>query len=210
MPKQSRRNKSRENQNFAAKEVFRSVWKTSTKVWKKSTLRMWKTPVLPVHGISSYRERGSQRFQHLTSFFGILASHRNGAAPYQTNLPARKTFDFLRGNDIGTVHLYEASAWQQALLGFRQSLLDAGTEVNDALIQWQTARRRLTLDAQQIAALESAVRNSELLMRHSSQNYLKVLTARQTLLQAELDATSDRFDEIQGVVNLYHALGGGY
>lgn len=108
------------------------------------------------------------------------------------------------------MHLYEASAGQQALLGFRQSLLDAGTEVNDALIQWQTARRRLTLDAQQIAALESAVRNSELLMRHSSQNYLKALTVRQTLLQAELDATSDRFDEIQGVVNLYHTLGGGY
>lgn len=103
------------------------------------------------------------------------------------------------------MYLHETSAGQQALLGFRQSLLDAGTEVNDALIQWQTARRRLTLDAQQIAA-----RNSELLMRHSSQNYLKVLTARQTLLQAELDATSDRFDEIQGVVNLYHALGGGY
>ena len=103
------------------------------------------------------------------------------------------------------MHLHEASAWQQALLGFRQSLLDAGTEVNNALIQWQTARRKLTLDAQQIA-----VRNSELLMRHSSQNYLKALTVRQTLLQAELDATSDRFDEIQGVVNLYHTLGGGY
>ena len=43
-----------------------------------------------------------------------------------------------------------------------------------------------------------------------SQNYLKVLTARQTLLQAELDATSDRFDDIQGVVNLYLALGGDY
>ena len=85
---------------------------------------MWKTPVLPVLGISSYRERGSQRFQHLTSFFGILASHRNGAvAPYQTNLPARKTFDFLRGNDTGTVHLHEASAWQQALLGFCNSEL---------------------------------------------------------------------------------------
>lgn len=140
--------------------------------------------------------------------FGILASHRN--AVVLTDRSQRKTFDFLRGNDIGTVHLHEAPAWQQALLGFRQSLLDAGTEVNDALIQWQTARRRLTLDAQQIAALESAVRNSELLMRHSSQNYLKVLTARQTLLQAELDATSDRFDEIQGVVNLYLALGGGY
>lgn len=27
-------------------------------------------------------------------------------------------------------------------------------------------------------------------------------------LQAELDTATDRFDEIQGVINLYHALGG--
>ena len=38
----------------------------------------------------------------------------------------------------------------------------------------------------------------------------EVLTARQTLLQAELSVASNRFDEIQGVINLYHALGGGY
>lgn len=207
MPKQSRRNKSRENQNFAAKEVFRNVWKTSTKVWKKSTLRMWKTPVLPAAATGKEDHSDSSILQASSAYWRPIGT---GLPPYQTNLPARKTFDFLRGNDIGTVHLHEAPAWQQALLGFRQSLLDAGTEVNDALIQWQTARRRLTLDAQQIAALESAVRNSELLMRHSSQNYLEALTVRQTLLQAELDATSDRFDEIQGVVNLYHALGGGY
>ena len=81
--------------------------------------------------------------------------------------------------------------------------------MNNALIQWQTARRRQILDEQQIKSLESAVRSSELLMQHSSQNYLEVLTARQTLLQAELTAVSDRFDEIQGVINLYHALGGG-
>lgn len=95
------------------------------------------------------------------------------------------------------------------MLSFRQSLLDAGTDVNNALIQWQTARQRQQIDQQQILSLESTVRSSELLMQYSSQNYLEVLTARQTLLQAELTAVSDRFDEIQGVINLYHALGGG-
>ncbi len=99
---------------------------------------------------------------------------------------------------------------EEALYAFRQALLDAGNEVNNALTQWQTARQRLILDKQQIEALQSAVRSSELLMRYSSQNYLEVLTARQTLLQAELSAVSDHFDEIQGVINLYHALGGGY
>lgn len=40
-----------------------------------------------------------------------------------------------------------------------------------------------------------AVRSTQLLMRHTSTNYLEVLTAQQRLLEA--------------VVSLYHALGGG-
>ena len=116
---------------------------------------------------------------------------------------------FNRGQNIANLKVAKARQ-EEALLTFRQTLLNAGTEVNDALLQWQVARRRLDLDRQQIISLQSVVRSSELLMRHSSQNYLEVLTARQTLLDAELSAVSDRFEEIQGVINLYHALGGGY
>ena len=115
---------------------------------------------------------------------------------------------FNRGINIANLRIAKAQQ-EEALLSFRQSLLDAGTDVNNALIQWQTARQRQQIDQQQILSLESTVRSSELLMQYSSQNYLEVLTARQTLLQAELTAVSDRFDEIQGVINLYHALGGG-
>lgn len=115
---------------------------------------------------------------------------------------------FNRGKNIANLRIAKAQQ-EEALLSFRQSLLDAGTDVNNALIQWQTARQRQQIDQQQILSLESTVRSSELLMQYSSQNYLEVLTARQTLLQAELTAVSDRFDEIQGVINLYHALGGG-
>lgn len=116
---------------------------------------------------------------------------------------------FNRGKNISNLKVAQARQ-QEALLTFRQSLLDAGIEVNDALMQWQTARRRIKLSKQQIMSLQSAVRSSELLMKYSSQNYLEVLTAQQTLLNAELSVASDRFDEIQGVINLYHALGGGY
>lgn len=115
---------------------------------------------------------------------------------------------FNRGKNIANLKVAKARQ-EETLLTFRQSLLDAGTEVNDALVQWQTARNRIKLSAQQITSLRSAVRSSELLMRYSSQNYLEVLTAQQTLLQAELSVASDRFDEIQGIINLYHALGGG-
>ena len=115
---------------------------------------------------------------------------------------------FNRGRNIANLRVAKAQQ-EEALLTFRQSLLDAGAEVNDALGQWQTARKRLRISEQQISSLQFAVQSSELLMRYSSQNYLEVLTARQTLLQAELSAAANRFDEIQGVINLYHALGGG-
>lgn len=63
---------------------------------------------------------------------------------------------------------------------------------------------------EQVSALQSAVDNTRKLMEYSSSSgYLEVLTARQTLLQAELTEANDRFDKIQGVINLYHALGGG-
>lgn len=115
---------------------------------------------------------------------------------------------FNKGQNIANLEVAKARQ-EEAVISFRQSLLDAGMEVNNALVQWQTARGRLLLDERQITSLASAVRSAELLMKHSSQNYLEILTARQTLLQAELDAASDRFDEIQGVISLYHALGGG-
>ena len=116
---------------------------------------------------------------------------------------------FNRGKNIANLKIAKAQQ-EEALLTFQQSLLDAGAEVNAALVQWQTARKRIQLDEQQCTSLQSALRSSELLMQYSSQNYLEVITARQALLQAELNTATDRFDEIQGVINLYHALGGGY
>ena len=65
------------------------------------------------------------------------------------------------------------------------------------------------LDSLQAKRLSSALKSAELLMQYSSQNYLEVLTASQDLLEAELSLAESRFDEIQGVINLYHALGGG-
>ena len=98
---------------------------------------------------------------------------------------------------------------EQALLQFNQAILDAGVEVNNAMTQLQTAQKRLVLDARQVSILTKAVRSSKLLMQNGSANYLEVLTAQNTLLQAELTESSDRYNEIQGVINLYRAVGGG-
>lgn len=115
---------------------------------------------------------------------------------------------FNKGANIANLRIAKARQ-EEAALRFRQSLLDAGKEVNNALSQWQAARQRISIGARQVATLQEAVRKTELLMRHSSTNYLEVLTAQQSLLSAEQTQAQDRFDEIQGVINLYHALGGG-
>lgn len=115
------------------------------------------------------------------------------------------------GRGANKARLQAAQAQQEAAAyRFRQSLLDAGVEVNNALTLWQTAKKRVELDKKQILTLQAAVWNTQLLMKHGNTNYLEVLTAQKNLLNAELAEVSDRFDEIQSVVNLYHALGGGY
>ncbi len=101
------------------------------------------------------------------------------------------------------------SQQEQAQLQFTQSIIDAATEVNDALIEWQSANKNLGYDLRQIELLEDAVKSSEALMRSGQINYLEVLTAQITLLQAELSLSNNRFSEIQGIINLYKALGGG-
>jgi len=98
---------------------------------------------------------------------------------------------------------------QEAMISYSQSILNAGEDVNNALKQWQTALDKQKLDEQEIDKLTTAVRNTKLLMENSTTNYLDVLNAEQTLLNAKLTAVSDKYSEIEGIILLYHALGGG-
>ncbi len=115
---------------------------------------------------------------------------------------------FNQGKNKARMKISESQR-QEALLNFKQTLLDAGTEANNALISWQTARKRLDSDKLQIVYLKGAVMNTQLLMKNGQADYLEVLTAQKNLLQAELTETNDRYLEIQSVITLYHALGGG-
>ncbi|NDW12842.1 efflux transporter outer membrane subunit [Bacteroides sp. 214] len=115
---------------------------------------------------------------------------------------------FNAGSLRGKVKIAKAQQ-EQAKLSFQQALLNAGGEVNNALTQYQTAQAKSEWRTLQVEALQNAVSHTELLMQHSSTTYLDVLTAQQSLLQAQTSQAQDRFEMIQGVINLYQALGGG-
>lgn len=115
---------------------------------------------------------------------------------------------FAKGQNIAQLKIAKAQQ-EEAKLAFWQSLLNAGSEVNDALTQVQTARGKAEHHKQQVVSLDRAVRSTQLLMHDGTATYLEVLTAQQSLLSAQINVVSDRFSEIQGIINLYQALGGG-
>lgn len=105
---------------------------------------------------------------------------------------------FNKGLNIAQLKIAKAQQ-EEAKLAFQQALLNAGSEVNNALTQVQTARGKTELRTGQITSLENAVRSTQLLMQHGTSTYLEVLTAQQSLLSAQLTQVADRFDEIQGI-----------
>ncbi len=115
---------------------------------------------------------------------------------------------FDRGANIARLKIAKAQQ-EEAKLSFRQALLNAGSEVNDALVKYQTARNKAGLFEKQVASLEKAYESTSLTMQYGNTTYLEVLTAQQSLLNAQLTQVANRFTEIQGVINLYQALGGG-
>ena len=116
---------------------------------------------------------------------------------------------FNRGKLISNLRVSKDDE-QIALLAYKQALLDAGQEVNDALYATEAARKNILGSHQkQCKELERTVQTSEALYQTGNATYLELLTARQSLLNARLNVVSDRFTRCQSIINLYNALGGG-
>lgn len=116
---------------------------------------------------------------------------------------------FNKGRNQANLRMAQAQQ-EEALVRFQAQLLKAGSEVNDALTAWQQADKRLQLCREQKETLQRTVNSASLLMDYSDEaSYLEVLTAQQSLLQAELSETQELFEKMQAVVQLFHAVGGG-
>ena len=96
-----------------------------------------------------------------------------------------------------------------AELTFQQTVLNAGAEVNDALTKYQTALSKEKWRTMQVESLSNALVKTEKMMQYTSTTYLEVLTAQQSLLQAETAQAQDTYEKISAVIELYRALGGG-
>ena len=99
--------------------------------------------------------------------------------------------------------------YEQAFNTWQNAVLTAGSEVSNALVQYNSAEEKSKIQAKQIEVLKKNVEDTKELMASAGSTYLEVITAQSSLLNTELSKVADDFSKMQAVVNLYSALGGG-
>jgi NodT family efflux transporter outer membrane factor (OMF) lipoprotein len=101
--------------------------------------------------------------------------------------------------------------FEESQASFRKLLLNAGSEVVNAMYSYETATNKMLIREKQIGYLEKAVDyTTELLKYTSTTSYIDVLTSEVTLLSAQLNGVNDKVDQLQSIVALYQSLGGGW
>ncbi len=99
---------------------------------------------------------------------------------------------------------------EQAVIQFRQSILNAVGEVSDALVQNEKLKQQEAIAHNQVDTLHRAITNAQLLFKSDMANYLEVITAQSNALQAELNLASIQRQQLGAMVELYRSLGGGW
>ena len=89
-----------------------------------------------------------------------------------------------------------------------QTVIDAGSEVNEALADCQAAVEKHDYYHRQIEVLKKAYIGTHELMDNGKASYLEVLTAQESLLNAQLNEAVNMYNGAMGIIALYIALGG--
>ena len=185
----------------------------------------WKTPEMievgiPVEVLSNRPDVRQAEYQFAQAFYAT-----NGArSAMYPSITITGSLDFysMIVNAVGSLvqpifqqgqlraNLKIAKAQQaEAEVAFRQSIIDAGIEVNNTVIAMKTAQSKTANYAAQVSSLEKAVEAAQYRMQDKDATYLEVLTAQQSLLTAQIGEITNRLSEISQVITLYQALGGG-
>ena len=115
---------------------------------------------------------------------------------------------FQKGQLVAGLKVAKAQQ-EQAYNTWQNAILSAGSEVSNALVLYNSSDEKGKLEAQQVESLTKNVEYTKMLFNEGSSTYLEVISAQQSLLNAQLSKIADDFYKMQAVVNLYYALGGG-
>lgn len=98
----------------------------------------------------------------------------------------------------------------QAVFDYERSILQAYTEVYNQLTAISNLRQRYEQLSQQVAALHAAIEVSKALYQSAQVDYYEVLMTVRDSLEAEMELVEAKKGQLQAVVSVYQALGGGW
>jgi NodT family efflux transporter outer membrane factor (OMF) lipoprotein len=107
------------------------------------------------------------------------------------------------------VRLTEAQQ-REALITYEKTIYGALREVSDAFVVHDRTREQRIEEEKLVNALYQSVQLSTLRYRGGLDSYLQVLDAERNLFGGQLTLAQLRLQELQSVVQLYRALGGGW
>jgi NodT family efflux transporter outer membrane factor (OMF) lipoprotein len=107
---------------------------------------------------------------------------------------------------------YEVSQAQQeqAYLDFRLAIITASKEVSDAMYTYEASTEKIEVNQKEYEAYNLAAGYSQELLDNGIANYLEVLTAQENALNSSLNLVNSKYNQLQAIVDLYEALGGGW
>ncbi|WP_233418795.1 efflux transporter outer membrane subunit [Rickettsia tamurae] len=114
-------------------------------------------------------------------------------------------FDF--GKTRANVQIAE-SVKEQYIVQYKSVVRTAFGEVMDALSAGQTSSNNFHIWQQNEAALMSIFKLADQRYKRGNIDYLTVLTAKQNVLQNEIDGVAIKLSQLSSMVNIFHALGG--
>jgi NodT family efflux transporter outer membrane factor (OMF) lipoprotein len=153
-------------------------------------------PSLTVNAAGGFRSLELKDWFNANSLFSTVITGL--AQPIFNQRKIKTNFEIAKANQ------------QKAYLQFEESLLIAGKEVSDALADYNNETEKLVIRKKKLDALKIAANYSDELLQYGMVNYLEVLTAKDNALYTELDLINNKYNQMNAVINLYKALGGGY
>jgi len=82
--------------------------------------------------------------------------------------------------------------------------------VSDELVKIEKLKQQYTIADQRVKTVQGGLQNANMLFKSGMANYLEVINAQSNALQSELDLATIKTAQLNAVVELYRALGGGW
>lgn len=106
---------------------------------------------------------------------------------------------------------YNANAMQiQAVYNYERTLLNAYVEVANQLSMISNMEQSYNLKSQEVAALTESITISNSLFRSARADYMEVLLTQRDALESRFELIETKKKQMNAVVNIYQALGGGW